>query len=403
MKVVLLLIMINLLIWVCSIPVSSEAKGVKDKYEKIQRLKNRFRDLEQKGQIFPQDEDPTSSQANEIPILTPPNITPITTSNTTLMPSDEITLLTLPINTNTKPREAIQLLTYGNFYIERTSLISEVSTIEIGYHILIYYHNRAPAKVITMILRVYIRVPKLGRVLQEKEYNLIPEDVEVKCTLKGEGTSEGICSYECSGNTKQEAFELSNAKVNTNEKMKLDGEPAKSEELAFTGQAIAGGEDLIANNAIIDTSAKFLTLTDGRLTNKLGNTFDLEGIIDDFNHKSGDALDFNFIHLNDRTNKIVECKVADSIEKVDDNKSKVTFNCGPYSEFLNSTLDFAIGTFKEITFDTVILNIAEDSGRTIVLNNPNLQNQLSGIAIAGFVVIAFLLSLLAFVLFSFLR
>ena len=217
-------------------------------------------------------------------------------------------------------------------------------------------------------------------------------------SLNGEGTSEGISSYDCSGNTKSEATEVSNAKVNTNEDIKLDGEPASAEELAFTGPAIVAGKNLLSNNAEFDTSAQFFTLTDGQLTQKEGNTFNVEGIVTNFNHKPNDAFDFTLIHLNDGTNKIIECTVADPIEKVDDTESKVTFNCGPYNEFLNSTLDFVTGTFKGTPADIITLDISEDSERAILLNDPTPKNQLTGRIMSGITITATVLSLIVFII-----
>ena len=332
-----------------------------------------------------------------------PSIIPMTTANTTLMPSDEI--ITPPLPVNTKQTQSIQILTYGNFQTQKTSPRSIVSSYDIEYTLLVYYHNRPPARVITITIRVYVRVPieRNGRSLQEEEYDLVPEDVETTCTLNGDSTSQGTRVYDCSGTTKTEAEEIINAKVNTNEDVILDGENANPEELALTGQAITVGEDLFNNSEEIDTSSKFLTLTDGILTNKSGNTFSIVGTIDDFNHKSGDIFDLNLIHLDDGTNKKIECKIADPIEKVDDTKSKVTINCGPYSEYLNSNLDFATGTFRGITADIITINLEEDSDRTIVSNNPNTKNQLTNSVIAGFVIIASLLSFLAFIIFSFFK
>ena len=395
MKVVLSLIMIHLLIFVYSIPVYVDDERAKTMHEKNQKLKKRLRDLEQNKIILSHNEEPTMQVTED---LTPPSIIPITTMNTTLMPSDEI--ITPPLPDNTKQIQPIQLLTYGNFRIKKLSQESIVSTFEITYNILVYYHNMAPARVITITLRVYIKVPKRGRSLQEEEYELVPEDVETVCILNGDTTSQGTRIYDCSGTTKTGAEEMTNSKVNTNEDILLDGEPAKPEKLAITGVGITLGEDLISNSEMIDTSSKYFTLTDGILTNKLGNTFSIVGTIDDFNHKSDDIFDLNLLNLNDGTNKKIECKIADPIEKVDDTKSKVTINCGPYSEYLNSNLNFATGTFRENPFDTITLNIAEDSDRTIILNNPNTKNQLSNSAIAGFVIIASLLSFLAFIIFS---
>ena len=397
MKVTLSLIMIHLLIFVYSIPAYADENS-KTMYEKAQKLKRRLRDLEQEI-ILTHDED-RSDQDTEI--LTPP-IIPMTTPNTTLMPSDEIITPPLPYNDNKKPTQAIQLLSYGNFETLKTSPRSIISTYDMTYTLLVFYYNRPPARIITITIRVYVSVPRNGRILQEEEYELVPEDVETTCILKGDATSQGTRVYDCSGSTKTEATVITNAKVNTNEDIILDGEAAKPEELALTGQAIIMGEDLITNSEMIDISSKYLTLTDGRLTDISENTFSIVGTIDNFNHKSGDIFDFNFVDLDDGTNKRIECKIGDPIEKVDDTKSKVTINCGPYSEYLNSNLDYTTGTYRGTPADTITLNIAEDSDRTIVLNNPNTKNKLPNSAIAGFVIIASLLSFLAFIIFSFFK
>ena len=391
MKVVLSLVLINLIIFSYSVPVYTNGERVKSIYEKSQKLKKRLRYLEQNELILSHDEDISNNPTNEIPPL-----------NETVMPTDDIPRAAenLAVNTNTKPTQAVQLLTYGNFNTEKTSQQSTVSTIAITYNILVYYHNREAAEVITITIRVYVRVPRAGRKLQEEDYDLVGEDVETNCTLSSEKTSEGTCSYDCSGNTKTEAAEVSQAKVNTKEDMKLDGEPVKAEEMAVTPTAQVNGDDLISNNVIIDTKAKYLDLSGGKLTNKIGNTFNIEGNIDDFNHKAGDAFDFTFIHINDKTNKKIECKVADPIEKVNDKTSKVIFNCGPYTEFLNSTLDYVYGTYKGTPADTITLNIDEDSERAILLNPPansttetkyqsnyrKNSSGLSGGAIAGIII-----------------
>ena len=381
MKVVLSIVLINLLIFGYSIPVYAKDGRLKSILEKRQRLKKHLRNLEEL--ILSHDED----------ISTPETGSPIP------IQSDEIATPTLPANaTTTKPTQGVQVLGYGNFNTEKTSQASSVSTIQISYSILVYFQGRKPAQKITITIRVYIMVPLNGRILQEEEYISVPEDVETECTLNGEGNSEGTSSYDCSGNTKSEATEVSNAKVNTNEDIKLDGEPASAEELAFTGPAIVAGENLISNNAEFDTSAQFFTLTDGQLTQKEENAFNIEGIVANFNHKPNDAFDFTLIHLNDGTNKIIECKVADPIEKVDDTESKVTFNCGPYNEFLNSTLDFVTGTFKGTPADIITLDISEDSERAILLNDPTAKNQLTGRIMSGITITATVLSLIVFII-----
>ena len=396
MKVVLSLVLINLIIFACSIPVYAEDERVKSMYERAQKLKKRLRHLQQPELELSHDEDITET--------TVPRIIPQTTANTTLMPSDEIATPTVaPASPTSKPTQAVQIVTYGNFGTQKTDHRETVSTYEITYTLLVFYYNRPPARIITVTIRVYVRVPirRNGRGLQEQEYELVPEDVETECVLKGDANTQGTRSYDCSGQTKTEAEELTNAKVNTNEDMKLDGEPAKSEEVAFTGPAITVGEDLITNSVEIDTNAKFYNLNDGKLTNKRDQTFSIEGNVPNFEDKAGDTYEFTFYHMNDKENKIVECKVADPIEKVDDTNSKVTFNCGPYTEFLNATLDYARGTNKENN-NTIILNIAENSDRAILLNPPegsnstqNTQYQsyyrknssgLSGGAIAGIVI-----------------
>ena len=381
MKVVLSIVLINFIIFAYSIPVYAKDRRTKSILEKSQRLKKHLRNLEE--QILSHDED----------ISTPETVIP----NPFI--SDEIASPTLPANaTTTKPTQGTQVLGYGNFNTEKTSQDSAVSTIQISYSLLIYFTGRMPAKVITITLRVYFMVPASRRILQEEGYKLTYEDVETECTLNGEGTSEGTSSYDCSGNTKTEAAKVSNAKVNTNEDIKLDGEAAKPEELAFTGPAITEGEDLISNDVVIDTSAAFLTLTDGQLTIKEGNTFNVEGFVDNFNHQPKDVFDFALIHLNDGTKKIIECTVADPVEKVENTKSKVTFNCGPYNEFLNSTLDFATGSFKGTPADIITLDISEDSERAILLNDPTAKNQLTGKIMSGITITATVLSLIVFII-----
>ena len=391
MKVVLSLVLMNLIIFSYSVPVYANGERVKSIYEKSQKLKKYLRYLEQNEQILSHDEEISNNPSNEIPPL-----------NQTEIPTDDIPPAAedMVVNTDTKPTQDVQLLTYANFNSEKTSQESAESTIAITYNILVYYHNRVAAEVITITIRVYVRVLKTGRNLQEEEYELVPEDVETNCTLNGEKISEGTCSYDCSGNTKTKAAEVTHAKVNTKEDMKLDGEPMKSEEMAVTPTAKVNGDDLISNNVIIDTKAKILDLSGGRLTNQIGNTFSIEGNIDDFNHKPGDAFDFTFIHINDKTNKKIECKVADPIQKVNDKTSKVIFNCGPYTEFLNSTLDYVYGTYKGTPADTITLNIDDGSERAILLNAPanstqeiNYQSHyrknssgLSGGAIAGIII-----------------
>ena len=381
MKVVLSIVLINFIIFAYSIPVYAKDRRTKSILEKSQRLKKHLRNLNDNLIFLPN--EAISTEENEIP-------NPL---------SDEIASPTLPANaTTTKPTQSTQVLGYGNFNTEKTSQDSGVSTIQISYNLLIYFKGRMPAKVITITIRVYFMVPASGRILQEEGYKLTYEDVETQCTLNGEGTSEGTSSYDCSGNTKTEAAKVSNAKINTNEDIKLDGKSATTEELGFTGPAITEGEDLMTNNAILDTSAAFLTLTDGQLTNKEGNAFNVEGFVDNFNHEPKDAFDFALIHLNDGTKKIIECTVADPVEKVENTKSKVTFNCGPYNEFLNSTLDFATGTFKGTPADIITLDISEDSERAILLNDPTAKNQLTGKIISGITITATVLSLIVFII-----
>lgn len=399
MKVVLSLVLINLIIFTFSIPVYADDERVKALYEKAQRLKKRLRHLEIPEVVLSHDEDITETTA--------PRIIPQTTVNTTLMPSDEIVTPTLPtVAPTSKPAQAVQIVTYGNFETQKTAQREAVSTYEITYTLLVFYYNRPPAKVITVTIRVYVRVPirRNGRGLQEEEYELVPEDVETTCVLQGDANAQGTRSYDCSGETKTEAEELTNAKVNTNEDMKLDGETAKPDEVAFTGPAIVVGEDLMTNSEKIDTSANFYNLNDGQLINIRGNTFDIVGNVANFNRKPGDTFDFTLVHLDDGKKKKVECKVADPIEKVDDTNSKVTFNCGPVTEYLNANIDYVSGTYRGTPADTITLEIAADSERNLLFNVPsdsttnttqNAQYQshyrknssgLSGGAIAGIVI-----------------
>ena len=404
MKVVLSLVLINLIIFTCSIPVYADDERVKAMYEKAQRLKKRLRYLEQNENILSHDEDISNPTTTPTTI---PRIIPRTTVNTTLMPSDEIATPTLPpVAPTSKPSQAVQIVTYGNFETQKTEQRQAVSTYEITYTLLVFYLNRPPARTITVTIRVYVRVPirRNGRGLQEEEYELVPEDVETTCVLQGDENGQGTRSYDCSGKTKTEAEELTNAKVNTNEDMKLDGETAKPDEVALTGPAIVVGEDLMTNTEKIDTSANLFNLRDGELINVRGNTFDIKGNVANFNHKPGDTFDFTLVHLDDGNKKKVECKVADPIEKVDDTNSKVTFNCGPVTEYINANIDYVSGTYRGTPADTITLEISADSKRNILMNSPdnsnpnNTQNTqyqshyrknssgLSGGAIAGIVI-----------------
>ncbi|MBP5446140.1 MAG: hypothetical protein J6Y28_08220 [Acholeplasmatales bacterium] len=390
--------MINLIIFTCSIPVYADDERVKSIYEKAQRLKKRLRHLQQPELELSHDEDITET--------TVPRIIPQTTANTTLMPSDEIATPTVaPASPTSKPTQAVQIVTYANFETQKTAQREVVSTYEITYTLLVFYYNRPPARIITVTIRVYVRVPirRNGRGLQEQEYELVPEDVETECVLKGDANTQGTRSYDCSGQTKTEAEELTNAKVNTNEDIKLDGEAAKSDEVALTGPAIVVGEDLITNTDTFDPNGQLLSLNDGKLTNIRAQTFNIEGNVANFNnHNPGDIFDFTLVHRDDGTKKKVECKVADPIEKVDDTNSKVTFNCGPYTEYLNANIDYVSGTYRGTPADTITLEISENSERNLLLNPPegsnstqNTQYQsyyrknssgLSGGAIAGIVI-----------------
>jgi hypothetical protein len=229
------------------------------------------------------------------------------------MPSDDIVVPTLPpaSATNTKPTQSVQIVTYGNFETQKTTQSTALSTYDITYTLLVFYNNRQPALVITVTIRVYIRVPKRrnGRVLQEEDYDLVPEDVETTCHLKGDANGQGTRSYDCSGKTQTEAGELTNAKVNTNEDMKLDGETAKPDEVALTGPAIVVGEDLMTNTEKIDTSANLFNLRDGELINVRGNTFDIKGNVANFSHKPGDIFDFTLVHLDDGKKKKLNAKL----------------------------------------------------------------------------------------------
>ena len=401
MKVVLSLVLINLIIFTCSIPVYADDERVKAMYEKSQRLKKRLRYLEQQELELSHDEDISNPTTN--PTTLPP-VSYQTTANSTVMPSDDIVVPTLPPASATarKPTQSVQIVTYGNFETQKTTPSTTLSTYDITYTLLVFYNNRQPALVITVTIRVYIRVPKRrnGRVLQEEDYDLVPEDVETTCHLKGDANGQGTRSYDCSGKTQTEAGELTNAKVNTNEDMKLDGETAKPDEVALTGPAIVAGEDLMTNTEKIDTNANLLSLRDGRLTNIVGNTFNIEGNVANFNHKPGDAFDFTLVHRDDGTKKKVECKVADPIQKVDDTNSKVTFNCGPVTEYLNANIDYISGTYKGTPADTITLDISADSERNLLFNVPSNSTQntqyqshyrknssgLSGGAIAGIVI-----------------
>ena len=298
MKVVLSLVLINLIIFTCSIPVYADDERVKVMYEKAQRLKKRLRHLEQPEVVLSHDEDITET--------TTPRIIPQTTANTTLMPSDEIAPPTLPpVAPTSKPAQAVQIVTYGNFETQKKGQREVVSTYEITYTLLVFYYNRPPARVITITIRVYVRVPirRNGRGLQEEEYELVPEDVPTTCVLKGDANSQGTRSYDCSGETKTEAEELTNAKVNTNQEMTIDGETAKPDEVALTGPAIVVGEDLMTNSEKIDTNANLFNLRDGELINIRGNTFDIKGNVANFNHKPGDTFDFTLVHLDDEKKK----------------------------------------------------------------------------------------------------
>ena len=309
MKVVLSLVLINLIIFTCSIPVYADDERVKAMYEKSQRLKKRLRYLEQNENILSHDEDISNPTTTPTTI---PRIIPRTTVNTTLMPSDEIATPTLPpVAPTSKPSQAVQIVTYGNFETQKTEQRQAVSTYEITYTLLVFYYNRPPARTITVTIRVYVRVPirRNGRGLQEEEYELVPEDVETTCVLQGDENGQGTRSYDCSGKTKTEAEELTNAKVNTNEDMKLDGETAKPDEVALTGPAIVVGEDLMTNTEIIDTSANLFNLRDGELINVRGNTFDIKGNVANFSHKPGDIFDFTLVHLDDGKKKKLNAKL----------------------------------------------------------------------------------------------
>ena len=152
MKVVLSLVLINLIIFTCSIPVYAEDERVKSMYERAQRLKKRLRHLQQPELELSHDEDITET--------TVPRIIPQTTANTTLMPSDEIATQTVaPSSPNSKPAQAVQIVTYGNFETQKTDQRQTVSTYAITYTLLVFYYNRPPARVITVTIRVYVRVP----------------------------------------------------------------------------------------------------------------------------------------------------------------------------------------------------------------------------------------------------
>ena len=172
MKVVLSLVLINLIIFSYSLPVYANGERVKSIYEKSRKLKKYLRYLEQNEQILSHDEEISNNPSNEIPPL-----------NQTEIPTDDIPPAAedMVVNTDTKPTQDVQLLTYANFNSEKTSQESAVSTIAITYNILVYYHNRVAAEVITITIRVYVRVLKT---------ELVPEDVETNCTLNREKISE---------------------------------------------------------------------------------------------------------------------------------------------------------------------------------------------------------------------
>ena len=339
MKGVLLQVLI---IIIHSFPAYKNGKIVKSIYNNDSKFKKSLRYLRLTEQILT-DDVLTGKEELNIAWDTVDETTDITLVPTILIP--------------------VVLLTYGNFATQKLTETSEISTIKITYNILTYYYMVPISKVITITIRVYVR--------REENY-LLPEDVETTCNLIDDETSAGIYSYNCSGETKLEVVEITDAKVNTNEEIKIEGNPRTEYKIQFTGQAIIIGDDLMGNSIKIDTT--ILTLTDGRLTNKSENSFNIEGTITNFNHNPDDIFNFLFTHFNDRTNKYLVCKVASPIEKVDETKSKVTLNFGPYYGFLNITLDYAIGTYRGTPEETITLVMAEDSRRSLLINYTESSN-----------------------------
>ena len=331
MKDVLSQVLIIIIMFAYSVSAYTNDKRVKSIYENDQKFKKSLIYIRLTEQILTHDEEISSTIVTDNPII------PITTTPTVV--------------------NSVQIVTFGNFEIQKVSETSELSTIKITYTILVFYYKVPVSKVITMSIRVYAR---------NEENNLLPEDVEITCNVFGNETSSGIHSYNCSGETKLEVFGITNATFN--EGIKLDGV-----EIPFTGPGVLIEDDFIANSVNVVDSTN-LSLTDGKLTNVLGNTFSIEGTIANFNHNPGDFFAFIFTHFNDRTNKYVDCKVADPIEKVDETNSKVIFNCGPCTEFLNTTLDYAIGTYIGIPADIITLDMAEDSERGILINSAESSN-----------------------------
>ena len=308
MKDVLSQVLIIIIMFAYSVSAYTNDKRVKSIYENDQKFKKSLIYIRLTEQILTHDEEISSTIVTDNPII------PITTTPTVV--------------------NSVQIVTFGNFEIQKVSETSELSTIKITYTILVFYYKVPVSKVITMSIRVYAR---------NEENNLLPEDVEITCNVIGNETSSGIHSYNCSGETKLEVFGITNATFN--EGIKLDGV-----EIPFTGPGVLIEDDFIANSVNVVDSTN-LSLTDGKLTNVLGNTFSIEGTIANFNHNPGDFFAFIFTHFNE-----------------DDTKSKVTFNCGPYTEFLNTTLDNVYGTYTGNPGEIITLVMAENSERSLLLN-----------------------------------
>ena len=339
MKAILSQVLIIIIMIAYSVPVYTNDKRVKSIYENYQKFKKSLRYLRLTEQILTHDEEMSSTIVTDNPII------PITTTPIVVI--------------------YFQIATFGNIETQEVYETSELATIKITYTIIVYYTMVPISKVITMTIKVYE---------WNEEINLLPEDKEITCNLNGNETSADSHSYDCSGEIKLEVVGITNVTICTNEEIKMEERPGiEYENIRPLSITIIKEYDLIAN------SATNLILTDGQVIYILENTnsFIIEGTIINFNHNPDDIFTFIFTHFNDRTNKSVECKVDSQIEKVDDTKSKVTLECGPYYGFLNTTLENAIGTFKGTPKDTITLVMAENSGSSLLLNYPESTDSLT--------------------------